>query len=108
MHIFPISYKSNVKVDLDTHLRDKHAHMFLQDLELFQLLVKVGQTKFFLTKMDSFFNYYYRFLNNYTWQEKTMSIYPITTDRKTSKNPSNSKQRLSREHFQMNLRYWLK
>ena len=35
----------NFKLDLHTHLRDKHGHLFLWDLELFWTLFKVGQTK---------------------------------------------------------------
>ena len=27
-HFFPIIYNSNLKVDLDTHLRDMHPHIF--------------------------------------------------------------------------------
>ena len=34
-----------LKVDLDIHLRDKHGHLFLWDLELFWPTFKVGQTK---------------------------------------------------------------
>ena len=34
-----------LKVDLDTHLRDKHGHLFLWDLKLFWLSFKVVQTK---------------------------------------------------------------
>ena len=43
--IFPISQNSNVKVDLDTHLKYWHGHLFLWDLELFWPSFKDGQTK---------------------------------------------------------------
>ena len=35
----------NFKVDLDTHLRDKHGHLFLWYLEIFWPAFKIGQTK---------------------------------------------------------------
>ena len=33
------------KVELDTHLRDNHGHLFLWDLDLFGSLFKLSQTK---------------------------------------------------------------
>ena len=32
-------------MDVDTHLSDKHEHVFLRDFELFWPALKVGQTK---------------------------------------------------------------
>ena len=43
--VFWDSYNWVLKVDLDTHVRDKRWHLFLWDLELFWPLLKVGQTK---------------------------------------------------------------
>ena len=40
-----LSWNWNFKVDLDTHLTDKHGHLFLWDLELFWTSFKVCQTK---------------------------------------------------------------
>ena len=37
--------KFNFKVDLDTHFKYRHWHLFLWDLELFLPLIKGGQTK---------------------------------------------------------------
>ena len=34
------------ELNLGTHLRDKHGHLFLCDLEIFWPAFKVGQTKF--------------------------------------------------------------
>ena len=45
MSHFSISQNSNFKVDLDAHLRDKHGHLFLWDLEQFCRSFKVGQMK---------------------------------------------------------------
>ena len=43
--LFRISQNCVLKVDLGTHLGDKHGHLFLWDLELFWESFKVGQTK---------------------------------------------------------------
>ena len=45
MHICRLSWNWVLKVDLGTHLRDKHRHLFLWDLELFFPSFKVGQSK---------------------------------------------------------------
>ena len=42
MHICQLSRNWHLKVDLDTHLRDKHGNLFLWDLELFWPSFKVG------------------------------------------------------------------
>ena len=34
-----------LKVDFGTHLRDKHGHLFVWDLDIFQPSFKVSQTK---------------------------------------------------------------
>ena len=44
MLVRQVSRNWNFKVDLDTHLRDKHGHLFLWDFELFWPTFKVGQT----------------------------------------------------------------
>ena len=43
--LLSISKNWVLKVDLGTHLRDKHGHLFLWDLELFWPSFKVGQTR---------------------------------------------------------------
>ena len=45
MHFCRISQNWNFKVDLDTHLRDKHGHLFLWDLDLFGPSFNFGKTK---------------------------------------------------------------
>ena len=45
MHFCWLSRNCVLKVDLGTHLRDKHGHLFWWDLKLFLPMLKVGQTK---------------------------------------------------------------
>ena len=45
MHFRRLSQNWVFKVDLGTHLRDKHGHLFLWEFELFSPSFKVGQTK---------------------------------------------------------------
>ena len=45
MHFFQLSSNWIFKAELGNHLRDKHGHRFLWDLELFCPSFKVGQTK---------------------------------------------------------------
>ena len=42
MHSYLISQNLNFKWDFNTHMRDKHGHLFLWDLELFWPLLKAG------------------------------------------------------------------
>ena len=74
LHFFPISSKSNLKVDLDTHLRGTHIFV---NFKLFWHLVKVGQNQvlrnaLFLTfsklKFETIFRYTFeRCLHVYFW-----------------------------------------
>ena len=45
MHFSRLSWRWNFKVGLDTHLKVKHGHLILWDLELVWPSFKVGQTK---------------------------------------------------------------
>ena len=45
MHFYRLSRNWHFKIDLHTHLRDKHGHLFLWELELVWSLFKVGKTK---------------------------------------------------------------
>ena len=45
MHFCQLSWNWVFKVDLDTHLTDKHGHLFLWDLHIFRISFKVGQIK---------------------------------------------------------------
>ena len=54
MHFCRLSRYWVLKVDIGTHLRDKHGHLFLTELDLIWPSLKVSQTKVESTFVNSF------------------------------------------------------